>query len=263
MVVTHIYLFQLKFILLLKKLYFSENFYYMRKKVSLLLLVISVVILSTTAKAQVSVGASFGYNINRFFTPLHNLEIPIHQFNVDNPQFETHYKLPVIGQGFYASFNFGGPRGGIEFIYKNNHGITEAKGIPAGDTRVFIKRLKYRTNIYGFGPYFNIGKRGNFRFGMIMDFGTFGVYKKSAPENEFKQKDYEKFYTKNAFLMGGTFYLKYSFKIFGPIHLAVQPYIDWLTNLTGPTYTVDYIDKNYHYNESSYGIIFALELKNK
>jgi hypothetical protein len=235
----------------------------MRIKYFFLLIFVSTIMVEFSASAQLSVGASFGYNINRFFRPLRNLEIPIHQFNTDNPQFEQQYKLPVIGQGFYASFNFGGPRGGMDFIYKNNHGISEAKGIPAGDTRVFIKRLKYRTNIFGFGPYFNIGRRGNFKFGMIMDFGTFGVFKKSAPENEFKQKDYEKFYTKSAFVMGGTFYLKYSIKIYGPIHIAVQPYIDWLTNITGPTYTENYIDKNYYYNESSYGIIFALELKNK
>ena len=95
-----------------------------------------------------------------------------------------------------------------------------------------------------------------------MDFGSFGVYKKSAPEDEFKQKEYEKYYTKNAFVFGGTFYLKYSIRMFGPVYISVQPYVDWLTNLKNPIYTVGYIDKTYYYDESSLGLIIALELKN-
>jgi hypothetical protein len=234
----------------------------MRNKIPLILLAGILLIMSPAAYAQFKIGGSFGYNGNRLFRSLRNLEIPIHQFNIDNPQFEKEYKLPAFGQGFFASFNLGGKGAGIDFIYKNNHGIAEAKGIPIGDTRVFLKRIKYRQNLFGLGPYFNLGHRGNLRFGIIMDFGTFGVFKKSAPENEFKQKQYEKFYTKNAVVFGGTFYLKYSIRVAGPVCIAIQPYIDWLTNIKSPTFTVGYSENTYYYDESSFGMTIVLELRN-
>lgn len=209
----------------------------------------------TVSKAQHVKVFDIGWNGAHFFQPLSNLEIPLYQFNQNNPGMAKSYSLPDIFQGLYLDYRYGSSKAGVIISWSNKHGIAKAEGVASGngETEYSLRRIKTRLNMFSYGFYFSLHKR--IKMGITIDMGTFKVLKKIAPKAEYSTAKWEKYYdTKGTGAYGITANISFPIPLSEGFQIRFQPYAQLLFLPKKFTFTSGTISNKYYYNPSNFGI---------
>ncbi|HNW98057.1 MAG TPA: hypothetical protein PKK00_06570 [Bacteroidales bacterium] len=226
----------------------------MKKTLLFIPLILLLFIFHNSSVAQVS-SLNIGWTYARMFSPLSNLEIPMYEFNLNNPNIEKKYDMPEYFRGIYTDWRIGSPKGGMIIGWANKHAIAEAEGIAKEDTDSLykVRNIKTRLNVLSWGGYFSLYRR--IKMGITFDFGSFKVIKKVAPKDEFKNAEWVALYDKKGTgTLGMTVNISFPIKLSESLQLRFQPYAQYVFIAAPLSVETTYYTNKYFYNPSSFGI---------